>query len=102
MELLHKSLQAAESASESEWEKALMAGQSINNPGPSPGEGFPLRAESLESDVTDTTPNRRRKKKKKQFLTKAEAFDLIRSRYGQNISHDLLERIWSMAKRQES
>lgn len=34
--------------------KALMAGSAISNPGASPGEGFALRAESLEGSPNDT------------------------------------------------
>ena len=37
--------------------KALTAGSAVSNPGASPGEGFPLRAESLEG-----SPKRRRKR----------------------------------------
>ena len=35
--------------------KALMAGGAVGNPGTSPGEGFPLRTESLDSDLYVTT-----------------------------------------------
>lgn len=35
--------------------KALTAGSSINNPGASPGEGFPLRVESLDQTLFNTT-----------------------------------------------
>jgi hypothetical protein len=35
--------------------KALTAGNSINNPGSSPGEGFPLRVESLERTLKNVT-----------------------------------------------
>lgn len=35
--------------------KALMAGQDINNPGTSPGQGFPLRLESLDSTLFNVT-----------------------------------------------
>jgi hypothetical protein len=35
--------------------KALIAGSDINNPGASPGEGFPLRLESLDSTLFTTT-----------------------------------------------
>ena len=35
--------------------KALYAGSAINNPGASPGEGFPLRVESLERTLKNTT-----------------------------------------------
>jgi hypothetical protein len=35
--------------------KALTAGSDINNPGSSPGEGFPLRVESLDSTLYNVT-----------------------------------------------
>lgn len=35
--------------------KALTAGNSVNNPGSSPGEGFPLRVESLERTLKNVT-----------------------------------------------
>lgn len=35
--------------------KALVAGSSINNPGAAPGEGFPLRVESLDRTLFSTT-----------------------------------------------
>lgn len=35
--------------------KALYAGNAVNNPGASPGEGFPLRVESLERTLKNTT-----------------------------------------------
>ena len=35
--------------------KALMAGSDINNPGASPGQGFPLRLESLDSTLFNVT-----------------------------------------------
>lgn len=41
--------------------KALMAGSAITNPGSSPGQGFPLRGESLEG-----SPNNPSKKNKKK------------------------------------
>jgi hypothetical protein len=38
-----------------ELNKALAAGSDINNPGSSPGEGFPLRMESLDSTLFNVT-----------------------------------------------
>lgn len=38
-----------------ELNKALVAGSDINNPGAAPGEGFPLRLESLDSTLFTTT-----------------------------------------------
>lgn len=35
--------------------KALVAGSDINNPGAAPGEGFPLRVESLDQTLYNTT-----------------------------------------------
>lgn len=35
--------------------KALSAGSSINNPGAAPGEGFPMRVESLEQTLINTS-----------------------------------------------
>lgn len=35
--------------------KALVAGQDVNNPGASPGQGFPLRVESLEKTLKNVT-----------------------------------------------
>lgn len=55
--------------------KALSAGQAISAPGAAtPGDGFALRAESLEG-------KRKRKRKKKNTLTKSEAVDLFLSRF---------------------
>lgn len=48
--------------------KSLTAGSAVGNPGTSPGEGFPLRAESLEAKPT---------KKKKKRLAKSEAINLL-------------------------
>ena len=68
--------------------KALTAGQDINNPGSSAGEGFPLRVESLESTLKVTTY------KMEQIvfwksLTKIPAYNTVEeyntlSSYGQN------------------
>jgi len=38
-----------------ELNKALMAGSAINNPGAGPGEGFPIRVESLDSTLFNVT-----------------------------------------------
>ena len=53
--------------------RAMMAGQAINTPPAAHGEGFPLRAESLE--------NVPKKKKRKKKLTKSEAFLFLTERY---------------------
>lgn len=60
--------------------KALMAGGSILTPTPSPGEGFPLRTESLEGT------------KKKKRLTKAAAMELMLARgYSRVVAEKVLE-----------
>lgn len=77
--------------------KALTAGAAITNPGAAPGEGFPLRMESLEGASKKTTykssPARRRRKK----LSKAQALDVIRSRFG-DVSSATAERIIALAQ----
>lgn len=72
LEILAKSMLAIEQLpTTDEWfRRALMAGQAINNPGTAPGQGFPLRVESME-----------RKPKRKRKLSKAEAIEFLRSRY---------------------
>lgn len=79
--------------------KALTAGAAIVNPGAAPGEGFPLRMESLEgaSKVTThrSTPAVSRRRKKK--LSKAQAVDVIRLRFG-NVSTATAERIIALAQ----
>lgn len=65
--------------------KALTAGQAVDNPGTAPGEGFPLRTESLEPEPKVTTyqvdEDDEEKPKRKKRLTKDEAMTLIRRRY---------------------
>lgn len=51
--------------------KSLSAGHAVANPGPSPGEGFALRPESLEAAP---------KKKRKKTMTKSEATALLLER----------------------
>jgi hypothetical protein len=48
--------------------KALAAGNAVNDPGTSPGGGFPLRTESLEGG---------RKKKRKKKMKKSEAVERV-------------------------
>lgn len=50
--------------------KSLSAGNAVADPGTAPGEGFPLRTESLEG-------NGKKKKKKKKRLTKGEAVERL-------------------------
>jgi len=80
MEILAKSLMAMEAEGDEiekimQWrdsyQRALMAGQAIGNPGTSPGEGFPLRIESIE----------KKPKKKRKALTKAAATEFLMKRY---------------------
>ena len=54
--------------------KSLAAGHAVANPGTAPGEGFPLRVESLESAVTKDEED---EKKRKKRLTKSEAIELL-------------------------
>lgn len=70
LEILAKSMIALESESDEVLARALTAGQAISNPGTAPGQGFPLRAESME-----------RQPKKKRKLTKTEAKAFLKSRY---------------------
>jgi hypothetical protein len=51
--------------------KSLSAGGSVADPGTSPGEGFPLRTESLEGG-----PKRKRKRKRKK-MKKSEAVEMV-------------------------
>jgi hypothetical protein len=70
LEVLAKSLQCAEAEGDEWLRRGMMAGQAIANPGTAPGEGFPLRAESME-----------RKPKRKRKLSKAEAVEFLCQRY---------------------
>jgi hypothetical protein len=70
LEVLAKSLQAVEAEGDEWLRRGMMAGQAVANPGAAPGEGFPLRAESLEA-----RPKRKRK------LSKADAVEFLRKRY---------------------
>lgn len=86
--------------------KALSAGQAVTDPGTAPGEGFPLRTESLESDPKVTTydveddekERRRKRKRKKKRLTKSEAVTLIGRRFP-GASPELAERIIRHARK---
>lgn len=102
MEILAKSLQVAESADPTEWEKALAAGASVESPGAAPGEGFALRTESLESAPKAVTEPGKKKRKKKRpearYLNKAQAMAAIRQRFGGDLSPGLIESVWLMAQ----
>ena len=63
--------------------KSLAAGQAVSDPGVSPGEGFPLRTESLEP---------RRKKKRKKKVKKSEAVAMLQ-RLNPAVSSAMAERI---------
>jgi hypothetical protein len=82
--------------------KALSAGSAISNPGVAAGEGFPLRPESLEGTpkVTAGPPRPRRKKKRnRKILTKAQALEVIRGRFGV-LPRTTAERIFQLAAAQ--
>jgi hypothetical protein len=59
--------------------KSLSAGGAVANPGTSPGQGFPLRTESLEGVASAAWERgKKRKKKKRRKLRKSEAVLLLR------------------------
>lgn len=66
--------------------KSLSAGAAVSDPGVSPGEGFPLRTESLESGIKG------RKKKKKKRYSKSEAVEKLCA-LRPNLGTDLAEKI---------
>lgn len=66
--------------------KALCAGSSVSDPGVAPGEGFPLRQESLEGV----------RKKKKKRLQKSEAIELLKSMQPA-LTNAAAETIWNLA-----
>jgi hypothetical protein len=77
-------------------DKALAAGHAVSAPAtPTPGEGFAVRAESLEGVSAPSRP----KKKKKKRLTKSEALQVIRARFPR-ISEAGANRIWQFASNQ--
>lgn len=71
--------------------KSLSAGSAIANPGTAPGEGFPLRTESLEGGDE-------KKKKRKKKLRRSEAIELL-MRLNKSLSRDYAERIVDYAVR---
>ena len=87
LEVLAKSLAAV--VAEGDLERGLVAGAAISAPAPVPGEGFPLRTESME-----VAQKQRRRRKKK--LTKAEAIQFLKSRY-QGMTDTAAERILRFA-----
>lgn len=73
--------------------KALSAGQAVSNPGAAPGEGFPLRTESVESKPHVTTyGDKKKRKRKKKRLTKSEALHVIQKRFP-GLSPEAVDRI---------
>jgi hypothetical protein len=68
--------------------KSLAAGGAVTDPGISPGEGFPLRVESLEGG----------KKKKRKRFKKAEAIAFLR-KINPGCSQELAERIVDYAQK---
>lgn len=73
--------------------KALSAGGAVAAPAtPTPGDGFALRAESLEG----VRPKKKRKKKQDRRLTKSAAIGMIRRRFPL-VSAGGAERIWQFA-----
>jgi len=74
--------------------KSLSAGHAISDPGVSPGQGFPLRVESLEDEVD----GKKRKKKRKKKLNKSEAITLIKSMH-RGLTDEMAEMIVSYAQR---
>jgi len=73
--------------------KSLSAGSAIAAPAVSPGEGFPLRTESLEARGA-----RRSRKKKKKKIRKSEAVALLQ-RMNPGVSRLLAERVVDYALR---
>jgi hypothetical protein len=78
LEVLAKSLMAMEAEGD-QFRRAMAAGQAVTAPASAPGEGFPLRAESMEREVKVTTAGKKRRRKKE--LSKAEAIHFLQSRY---------------------
>lgn len=70
--------------------KSLSAGAAVANPGAAPGEGFPLRVESLESRVSREDEDE--KKKKRRRMTKSEAIELLMEMHP-NVTRDFAERV---------
>lgn len=76
--------------------KALTAGSAVDAPSASPGEGFPLRTESLESQASNQdvpTPGNQKRKRRKR-VGKAEGLEML-ARMG--LTGPSAERVWSFA-----
>lgn len=78
--------------------KSLSAGSAIVNPGASPGEGFPLRVESLENGHQADEEDEKKKKKKRRKLTKSEAIIVLKAMQP-GLSDEVAELIVSYAQR---
>lgn len=94
LDVLAKSMMAVEGDPQSaDALKALAAGAAISAPTEAvPGDGFALRAESLEGK------KKKRKKKKRRVIAKSEAVEFIRKRHP-GLSAGDAERIWQFAKK---
>lgn len=77
--------------------KSLSAGSAVTAPEASPGQGFPLRVESLEGDDEDEK-KKKKKKKKRRLLTKSEAKTLLKAMYP-HLNDEAAELIVSYAQR---
>lgn len=78
--------------------KSLSAGSAIVNPGASPGEGFPLRVESLEGVSREDEDKKKKKKKKRRRLTKSEAITILKAMHS-GLTDEGAELIVSYAQR---
>lgn len=82
--------------------KSLAAGHAVTNPGAVPGDGFALRAESLEGRPAERPdPDEPEQLKKKKKLTKSEAIALLMSREPK-LSRESATRIVEYAMRREA
>lgn len=77
--------------------KSLSAGSAVANPGTAPGEGFPLRTESLEGG-DDEEEEKRKRKHKQRKLSKAEAIRFIQ-RLNPRYTYEAAEAIVEYAMR---
>jgi hypothetical protein len=100
LDIIAKSMAAIEQWGTDPLEKTMMAGSSIAAPvgGPTPGDGFALRRESLEGDTKNTAGPPKPRKKRRRRLSKAEALEIIRERYP-SLDGEAVERVWQFASR---
>lgn len=94
LEIIGKSMAALESEGDQyrQFRRALAAGQAVSDPGVSPGQGFPLRTESMERD-------RRRRRRKR--LSRDQAVAFLKSRY-RGMDDAAAERILDFVARRQS